>query len=67
MPLSTAEKSYYTSRKNRALGFIKRLTERYEAACELHRKDAAECEEKLKEDTDDERHDKNDRSKIRSA
>jgi len=53
MTLSTAEKAYYTARRNRALGFLKRLSDRYHTSCELHEKDVAECDAKLKEDERD--------------
>lgn len=48
MTLSSIERAYYTAKKNRALGFIKRLTARHAMAVACHERDIRECDEMLK-------------------
>lgn len=49
MTISKIEHKYYTKRKARAEGFIKRITKRAEDACQPHYRDIDECEAKLRE------------------
>lgn len=49
MTLSTVEKKYYESTRNRAQGFIDRRTAAYKAEVALHQKTVDECTAKLAE------------------
>ncbi len=49
MTLSSIERAYYTAKKRHALGFIQRLTDRYNSAVACHARDIRECDEKLED------------------